>query len=124
MSETKLPFEKIKRELLARKKSKTDLKFGKKPEERDVDELIDLGIANINKPKGGGLTCSVEPQQFLNGFLLPQKQGSSGLGLKSSTGPPGSKSSREISPETLMGYLPNVIEYTNKVYDMLRIARN
>ncbi len=52
MSETKLPFEKIKRELLVKKKATTDSRFGKKPEERTVEELLDYGIVNINKPKG------------------------------------------------------------------------
>ena len=75
MSETKLPFEKIKRELLARKKSKTDLKFGKKPEERDVDELIDLGIANINKPKG---PTSHQVSAYVQKILNIKKSGHSG----------------------------------------------
>jgi len=75
MSETKLPFEKKERELFVKRKSKTDSKFGKKPEERDVDELIDLGISNINKPKG---PTSHQVSAYMQKILNVNKSGHSG----------------------------------------------
>jgi len=48
----KLPFEKIKRTVLIRKEEETNKKYGKKPEDRTVDELIHYGVININKHKG------------------------------------------------------------------------
>ena len=47
-----LPFEKIKREILIRKEAETSSEYGKKPEERSVEELIKYGIVNINKQAG------------------------------------------------------------------------
>lgn len=47
-----LPFEKIQRETLVKKRADTDPKFGKKPENRTVEELIEFGIVNIDKPAG------------------------------------------------------------------------
>lgn len=75
MSETKLAFEKIKRELLVRKKSKTDSKFGSKPEKRPVDELISFGIININKPKG---PTSHQVSAYTQKILGIKKSGHSG----------------------------------------------
>jgi H/ACA ribonucleoprotein complex subunit 4 len=75
MSETKLAFEKIKRELLVRKKSKTDSKFGSKPEKRPVDELISFGIININKPKG---PTSHQVSAYVQKILGIKKSGHSG----------------------------------------------
>jgi H/ACA ribonucleoprotein complex subunit 4 len=46
----KLPFEKIKREILIKKESTTDPKYGK--EKSPIKELINYGIININKPQG------------------------------------------------------------------------
>jgi len=48
----KLPFEKIKREILVRKESETDLNKGKKPSERSVEELLNSGMICLNKPQG------------------------------------------------------------------------
>ena len=48
----KLPFEKIKREILVREKAKTESKYGCKPEERSVKELINYGLVNLNKSSG------------------------------------------------------------------------
>jgi len=47
-----LPFEKIKRTVLVKKEAKTDEKYGKKPEDRSVEELIQYGIVNLNKCSG------------------------------------------------------------------------
>src|SRR3989344_5790037 len=50
--ECKLPFEKIKRKILVKKEAETDEKYGKKPEERSVEELINYGAINLNKCSG------------------------------------------------------------------------
>jgi H/ACA ribonucleoprotein complex subunit 4 len=47
-----LPFEGMKRTVLIRQESKTSDKFGKKPEDRTVEELLGSGIINIDKPAG------------------------------------------------------------------------
>lgn len=48
----KLSFELVKRQVLIKKESKTNFDYGKRPEDRNVDELIKYGIININKPSG------------------------------------------------------------------------
>ena len=47
-----LPFEKIKRETFVNRESETDWNYGLKPEERSVEELINYGVINLNKPSG------------------------------------------------------------------------
>ncbi len=75
MTETKLPFEKMKRQLFVRKKADTDPKFGKRPEERTVQELLDFGIVNINKPKG---PTSHQVSAYVQKILKVNKGGHSG----------------------------------------------
>ena len=75
MSVTKLPFEKIKRALFIKKKSKTESKFGINPDERPVDELINFGIVNINKPKG---PTSHQVSAYVQKILKIKKSGHSG----------------------------------------------
>lgn len=47
-----LPFEKKTKEILVRKGAKTSPKFGKRPDERLLSELLESGVVNIDKPKG------------------------------------------------------------------------
>ena len=47
----KLPFEK-ERKLLTKRKVDTDERFGKRPEERSIEEHIRYGIINLDKPRG------------------------------------------------------------------------
>ncbi|MBU0929855.1 MAG: RNA-guided pseudouridylation complex pseudouridine synthase subunit Cbf5 [Nanoarchaeota archaeon] len=47
-----LPFEKIKRTILIKRKESTDSKYGCIPEKRSVEELINRGIICLNKPEG------------------------------------------------------------------------
>lgn len=47
-----LPFEKIKRKILVKRKATTSEEFGCFPEERAIAELINYGVININKPSG------------------------------------------------------------------------
>lgn len=50
--ECKLPFEKINREILVKKEESTNTEFGKEPDKRCVEELIQYGVINLNKPSG------------------------------------------------------------------------
>jgi H/ACA ribonucleoprotein complex subunit 4 len=48
----KLPFEKIKREILVKKEFETDWSYGQDPNKRKTEELINYGIINLNKLSG------------------------------------------------------------------------
>ncbi len=72
---TKLPFERIERTQLVRKPYKTDTKFGKPPSERSVEEHINYGIININKPKG---PTSHQVSAYAKDILKLKKCGHSG----------------------------------------------
>ena len=50
--ENLLPYEKVNRKVIVKIDSETDYSYGKKPEERTVEELIKYGVVNINKPQG------------------------------------------------------------------------
>jgi H/ACA ribonucleoprotein complex subunit 4 len=52
MSDNLLPFEKIERVVLVRKKSKTNSSYGKKPIDRTTEELINSCAIALDKPKG------------------------------------------------------------------------
>lgn len=74
MKESVLPFEKIKRKLLMRKTGKIS-KFGCTPEERGVEELMNYGIVNINKPQG---PTSHQVSAYVQKILGIEKSGHSG----------------------------------------------
>jgi len=48
----KLPFEEIQREVLVKKESVTNEKYGKKPEERTIEELLQSSMICLNKLDG------------------------------------------------------------------------
>ena len=48
----KLPFERIQRKLFVKKETETNWDYGQNPEKRRVNELINYGIINLNKPEG------------------------------------------------------------------------
>ncbi len=74
-----LPFERIKRKVLTRTKAITNKKFGKKPEERTVEELIQYGIIVLNKNQG---PTSHQQVDYVKKVLGINKAGHSGtLGL-------------------------------------------
>jgi len=75
MNECNLPFERIKRELFVRKKSKASSRFGSKPEERPIAELIQSGIVNLNKPSG---PTSHQVSAYLQKILGLKKAGHCG----------------------------------------------
>jgi len=48
----KLPFEEHPGKIIVKKEGSTSPDYGKKPEERGIEELIDWGVINLNKPSG------------------------------------------------------------------------
>jgi len=42
----------VKREVLIRDEEEADPRFGKPPEQRTVEELLELGVVNLDKPVG------------------------------------------------------------------------
>jgi H/ACA ribonucleoprotein complex subunit 4 len=70
-----LPFEKVKRRILGKKKSGTDLNLGCKPEERPTEEIIQYGVVNINKPQG---PTSHQVSDFVQKILKIGKSGHAG----------------------------------------------
>ena len=72
---SKLPFERGAREVFIRKPAKTDSKFGCSPDKRPVDELINYGVININKPKG---PTSHQVSAYTQKILGIKKAGHSG----------------------------------------------
>lgn len=75
MKENLLPFEKVKRSVLVRKESETSEKFGCKPEDRSVKELINYGTINIDKPSG---PTSHQVSAYVQQILAITKAGHSG----------------------------------------------
>jgi len=75
MMEHLLPFEKIKREVLIRKESPTDERYGKSPEKRTVAELLERGVVNVIKPKG---PTSHQVSAYVQNILNMSKGGHSG----------------------------------------------
>ena len=73
--ENLLPFERIERNVFVKKKAETNWEFGKKPEERSVEELINYGIINLNKPKG---PTSHQVSAYVQQILGIGKSGHSG----------------------------------------------
>ncbi|RME77430.1 RNA-guided pseudouridylation complex pseudouridine synthase subunit Cbf5 [Candidatus Woesearchaeota archaeon] len=71
----KLPFERGTREVLIKRDAKTSEKFGKRPEERTVEELLTCGIVNIDKPKG---PTSHQVSAYVRDILGVDKTGHSG----------------------------------------------
>lgn len=71
----KLPFEKIKREILVKKEADTNPDYGRNPEEIPVEELINYGVVNIDKPAG---PTSHEVSAFVQKILHIKKSGQSG----------------------------------------------
>ncbi len=71
----KLPFEKIKRKVLVKRPADTNPKYGTEPDRRDVPNLINYGIVNIDKPHG---PTSHEISAFVQKILDIKKSGHSG----------------------------------------------
>jgi len=70
-----LPFENIKREILVKRKADTSDKFGCDPNKRSVEELINYGVVNIDKPRG---PTSHQVSAYVQKILNLKKAGHSG----------------------------------------------
>ena len=70
-----LPFERVKREVFVKKESETNWDYGLKPEERSVEELINYGVINLNKPSG---PSSHQVSDYVQRILGIDKAGHSG----------------------------------------------
>lgn len=70
-----LPFELDERTVLVRRESPTSEKYGKRPEERSVEELLDFGIVVIDKPSG---PSSHQVSAYVQKILKIRKAGHSG----------------------------------------------
>ena len=70
-----LPFEKRKYDVLTKSESLTNDEFGKYPNQRTVEELLNSGIVVLNKPSG---PTSHQAVDYLKGVLELKKAGHSG----------------------------------------------
>jgi H/ACA ribonucleoprotein complex subunit 4 len=75
MQKNLLPFEEEDRKVLVRKESETSPKYGCAPKDRSVKQLLDLGIINIDKPKG---PTSHQVSAYVQKILGANKGGHSG----------------------------------------------
>jgi len=72
---SKLPFESMDRSLVIKKDYTSSLKFGKRPEERTTEEMLNFGMINIDKPSG---PTSHQVSAFVKDILHLEKAGHSG----------------------------------------------
>lgn len=73
--ENLLPFEKIQRNELVKREPETNLDYGQYPEKRSVEELINYGIINLDKPSG---PTSHQVSDYVKKILKIEKAGHSG----------------------------------------------
>ncbi|MBI4451574.1 RNA-guided pseudouridylation complex pseudouridine synthase subunit Cbf5 [Candidatus Woesearchaeota archaeon] len=98
MKPSKLPFELETREILVKRKSKSDAKFGVEPDKRPAEELVQYGIVTLNKPKG---PTSHQVSAYVQRILNIDKAGHSGTLDPAVTG---------VLPVTL-GRATRIVEY-------------
>ena len=72
---SKLPFESMDRSLVIKRDYVSSGKFGKKPEDRTTEEMIEYGMVNIDKPAG---PTSHQVSAFVKDILHLDKAGHSG----------------------------------------------
>ena len=70
-----LPFEKIKRKIIVKKDSNSSEKYGCAPDKRSVGHMLELGIINIDKPRG---PTSHQVAAYVQKILGVKKGGHSG----------------------------------------------
>ena len=72
-----LPYEKrlLNRETLVKTEAESNVDFGKVPSDRSIEELLEYGIININKPKG---PTSHEVSEFVKEIIKGKRAGQSG----------------------------------------------
>ena len=64
-----------KAKILVKREADTNKEYGKKPEERTTEELLEYGIVNINKPSG---PTSHQVSDYVKKILGIKKAGHSG----------------------------------------------
>jgi len=97
-----LPFEQKKRSVLVRKIAETSDKFGIYPEKRTVEQLINFGVVNIDKPAG---PTSHQVSAYVQKILGINKSGHSGT----------------LDPN-VTGVLPVALEKSTKIVQTLLTA--
>ncbi|MFH1063540.1 MAG: RNA-guided pseudouridylation complex pseudouridine synthase subunit Cbf5 [Candidatus Woesearchaeota archaeon] len=70
-----LPFEISLRKTLIKREAETAPKYGCRPDERQIEEFLDLGVVNIDKPKG---PTSHQTSAYLQKIFNKKKGGHSG----------------------------------------------
>lgn len=75
MEKNLLPLERIKHEIFVKKESETNWNYGQDPEKRNVEELINYGIINLNKQEG---PTSHQVSDYVKKILNIDKAGHSG----------------------------------------------
>lgn len=70
----KLPYEKGRR-ILTREEAETNSRYGKRPEERTIEENLDFGILNLNKQQG---PTSHQVSDYVKKILNVKRAGHSG----------------------------------------------
>ncbi len=70
-----LPFETIRREVITKRQAQTNEKYGVRPEERGIKQLIEYGVINMNKPAG---PTSHQVSEYVKNILCIKKAGHSG----------------------------------------------
>lgn len=71
----KLPFEEVSREIIVKKETATDESYGKKPEERSTEELLNNGVICLNKVDG---PSSHQVADYVKRILNVEKVGHGG----------------------------------------------
>ncbi len=71
----KFPFEREEKTIIEKQKGTTDKNYGKDPKTRTVEESLDYGIININKPQG---PSSHQTTDYVKKILQINKAGHSG----------------------------------------------
>lgn len=72
---TLLPYEKVEREIIIKRKAETDSSLGCSPEKRSAQELMNNGVVNLNKPKG---PTSHQVADYVQKILKIKKAGHGG----------------------------------------------
>lgn len=70
-----MPMKSLERELFVRTEAQTNLAYGKPPEKRTINELLDYGLVVLNKPQG---PTSHQVADFVKQILHVAKAGHSG----------------------------------------------
>ena len=73
--ESLLPFEKEERKIIEKREAQTNKSYGKQPQERTIEELLESSVITINKPEG---PTSHETVDFLKKILKSDKIGHGG----------------------------------------------